>query len=88
MCNEYAREIEMGRVIRLMEEMRDIPPFEYEAGRVPNDIEPKRSIKIRDKGIIARLRPKRRTGEMMTWAWKTPHGKPLFNFVSENRPAR
>jgi putative SOS response-associated peptidase YedK len=22
---------------------------------------------------------------MMTWAWKTPQGKPVFNFVSEKR---
>jgi hypothetical protein len=68
MCNEYAREIEMGRVIGYMEEMKDVPPFEYEAGRIPNDIEPKRSIKI----LIARLGRKRLIGETMTWAWKTP----------------
>jgi hypothetical protein len=66
MCNEYAREIEMGRVIGYMEEMKDVPPFEYEAGRIPNDIAPKRSIKIRDKGMIARLGRKRLIGETMT----------------------
>lgn len=27
MCNEYAREIEMGHIIRLMEEMKDVPPL-------------------------------------------------------------
>jgi len=85
MCNEYAREIEMARVIRYMEEMKDVPPFEYEAGRIPNDLAPQRSIKIRDNGVIALLRRGRLIAETMTWAWKTPGGKPVFNFVSEGR---
>jgi putative SOS response-associated peptidase YedK len=85
MCNEYAREIEMGRVIRLMEEMKDIPPFEYTKGRIPNDIAPKASIKIRDKGIVVGLSGDTLMGRSMTWAWAGPHGKPVFNFVSEKR---
>jgi putative SOS response-associated peptidase YedK len=85
MCNEYAREIEMGRVIRLMEEMKNIPPFEWENGRIPNDIEPKASIKIRDKGIIVHSKDDILTGRTMTWAWKGPRGNPVFNFVSEKR---
>jgi hypothetical protein len=40
MCNDYAREIEAGRVIRLRKEMENIPPFEWEAGRIPNDAAP------------------------------------------------
>jgi putative SOS response-associated peptidase YedK len=28
---------------------------------------------------------KRLTGEMMTWVWNAPLGKPVFNLVSENR---
>jgi hypothetical protein len=35
----------MGRVIRLMEEMKNIPAFEYESRTTPNDIGPKSSIK-------------------------------------------
>jgi len=85
MCNEYAREIEMGRVIRLMEEMKDIPPFEYENQAVPNDIGPKESVKIRDNGIVVRGSDNKLVGRSMTWAWKGPHGKPVFNFKSEGR---
>jgi putative SOS response-associated peptidase YedK len=85
MCNEYAREIEMGRVVRLMEEMKNVPLFEYENGRIPNDIEPKASIKIRDKGIIVHLKDDVLTGRTMTWAWKGSRGNPVFNFVSEKR---
>lgn len=85
MCNEYAREIEAARIIRYMEELRDTPPFSYTQGRIPNDLEPKKSIKIRDKGLIVRLTPDALAGASMTWAWQTPRGKPVFNFVSEGR---
>ena len=84
MCNDYAREIEAGRVIKAMEEMKHVPPFSYTGGRIPNDAAPMPHIKIRDKGLIVRLREDRLEGEMMTWAWL--QGKrPVFNFVSEGR---
>ena len=85
MCNEYAREIEMRRFLRYQEEMKDIPPFAYAANRIPNDIAPKRSIKIRDKGVVVRLKKDKLEGEALTWAWQTPQGRPVFNFVSEGR---
>lgn len=85
MCNEYAREIEMGRVIRLTEEMKDIAPFEYENRTTPNEIGPKSSIKIRDTGVIVRALDEKLIGRTMTWAWKGSRGKPVFNFVSEGR---
>jgi putative SOS response-associated peptidase YedK len=66
-------------------EMENIPPFEWEAGRIPNDAGPTPHIKIREKGLIARLKEDKLAGSMMTWAWKTPRGKPVFNFVSEHR---
>src|SRR4051812_16760401 len=84
MCNDYAREIEMGRVIADMEEMKDIPPFSYTGGRIPNDAAPTPHIKIRDRGLIVRLKDGRLEGEMMVWGWL--QGKrPVFNFVSEGR---
>ena len=84
MCNDYAREIEMGRVIAAMKEMKNIPPFSYVGGRIPNDAAPTPHIRIRDKGLIVRLRDDRLEGEMMTWSWF--QGKrPVFNFVSEDR---
>jgi hypothetical protein len=84
MCNDYAREIEAGRVIAAMEEIKDVPPFSYMGGRIPNDAAPTPHINIRDKGLVVRLREERLEGEMMTWAWL--QGKrPVFNFVSEDR---
>jgi putative SOS response-associated peptidase YedK len=84
MCNDYAREIEAGRVIAAMEEMKHIPPFSYTGGRVPNDAALTPHIKIRDRGLIVRLKGERLEGEMMTWAWLQGK-KPIFNFVSEGR---
>ena len=56
MSNEYAREREMARIIAYMEEMKDTPPFEYTQGRIPNDIGPKKSIRIRDTSIVIGLK--------------------------------
>ena len=72
-------------MIRLMKEMENIPPFEWEAGRIPNDAGPTPHVKITEKGLIARLKGDKLVGSMTTWAWKTPQGKPVFNFVSEKR---
>jgi putative SOS response-associated peptidase YedK len=84
MCNDYAREIEAGRVIAAMDDMKDVPPFLYAGGRIPNDAVPTPHIKIRESGLIVRFRDDRLEGEMMTWAWL--QGKrPVFNFVSEDR---
>lgn len=84
MCNDYAREVEAGRVIAAMAEMKHVPPFAYTGGRIPNDAAPTPHIKIRDTGLIVRLTDERLEGEMMTWAWL--QGKrPVFNFISEGR---
>lgn len=75
----------MAQIIRYMEEMKNTPPFEYAGGRIPNDAGPKDSIKIKDKAVVARAANSKVIGEVMTWAWSTPRGKPVFNFVSEGR---
>ena len=85
MWNEYAREIEMARIISYMDEMKDTPPFEYTKGRIPNDIAPKQSIRIRDTSIVIGLKEDKLEGAAMPWGWKGPRGKPVFSFVSEGR---
>jgi putative SOS response-associated peptidase YedK len=85
MCNDYTREIEIGRVMKLIKEMDQLPPMSWAGGKTPNDIAPQPHIKISDHGFVARLDGKQLTGEMMKWAWNTPQGKPVFNFVSEKR---
>ena len=84
MCNDYAREIESGRVVAAMEEMKHLPPFDYHGNRIPNAMAPTPHIRIRDKGWILRLHEDCLVGSMTTWAWL--QGKrPVFNFVSEGR---
>jgi putative SOS response-associated peptidase YedK len=85
MCNDYARELEMGRIISYMKEIENLPPFEWEGGRIPNDAGPTPHIKIRESGVIVRFRGEKLIGSNTIWAWKTPQGKPVFNFVSEGR---
>jgi putative SOS response-associated peptidase YedK len=83
MCNDYAREIEIGRVVRLLKEMEKIPPFEYEGGQIPN-VEPQAHIRISEKGFIIRQENDRWVGSMTPWAWNEGRG-PVFNFRSEGR---
>jgi len=85
MCNDYAREIELSRVLKAVKEMRHVPSFAWRGGNTPNDIAPQPHIKISDKGFVATLDGKHLSGGMVKWAWKTPTGKPVFNFVSEGR---
>jgi putative SOS response-associated peptidase YedK len=85
MCNDYAREIEVGRVIAAMKEMDDIPPFTWAGERTPNDIAPTPHVKIRERGMIMRLKGDQLVGDMMTWAWAGARGKPVFNLISEKR---
>lgn len=85
MCNDYAREIEVGRVLKAFKEMEEVPPFSWQGGNTPNDIAPQPHVKIKDKGFVVKLGRDQLVGDMMTWAWNTPTRKPVFNFVSEGR---
>jgi putative SOS response-associated peptidase YedK len=86
MCNEYAREIELARAkLRAAFAAKSLPPFEWRDGRVPNDLDGTASVKIRDTAPVVRVEDGILVGAMTTWAWPGPHGKPVFNFVSEGR---
>lgn len=54
MCNGYASEIEAGRVKAAMEETKNVPPFSYTGGHIPNDAVPTPHIKIRERGLVVR----------------------------------
>jgi putative SOS response-associated peptidase YedK len=84
MCNEYACELPIDRLSEAFSQTR-LPPFAWAEGRIPNDVDPKPSIRIRDTAPIVRLRNGGLVGEVATWAWLAPRGKPVFNFVSEGR---
>jgi putative SOS response-associated peptidase YedK len=68
---------------KLMKEMDSLPPFERRGGRIPNDASPIRHTKITEKGLVIHLEEARWPVRPMTWTWKTPEGKRVFNFVWE-----
>lgn len=84
MCNEYARQIALAKWREEMAKARQTD-FEWRDGRIPNDLEPKPSLKIRDPGLVVRLEGDRLVGQMLPWAWYGPGKKPVFNFVTERR---
>jgi putative SOS response-associated peptidase YedK len=86
MCNDYARDLELGRVLKAMKEMDYLPPIEHwDEGHIPNDAGPTTHVKISERGLIVRVGSGKLRPEMMTWAWKGPGGKPVFNFKSEGK---
>jgi len=84
MCNEYARQIALGKLQEEFSRTR-LPALEWAGGRIPNDLEAKASVRIRETAPVFRLRGDRLIGDMISWAWAGPRGKPVFNFVSEKR---
>lgn len=84
MCNEYARDLPLDQLEQALSQTK-LPPFGWENGRIPNDLNGKASVKIRDTAPIVRLRQGRLVGTMATWAWLATNGKPVFNFVSDGR---
>ena len=85
MCNDYARELEIGRVIKLLKELENLPANDWADGLIPNTAGPTPHVKIGDQGLVVRRHEGGVRPEMMTWAWKGPGGKPVFNFKSEGR---
>lgn len=84
MCNEYARRKSL-ETLREAFSWTKLPPFEWAENLIPNDLDGKASVKISETAPIMRLTGDRLVGSMTPWAWKGPHGKPVFNFVSEGR---
>ena len=84
MCNEYARRRSLDHIAEAFSATK-LPPFSWRDGLTPNDLDGKPSVRIGDSAPIVRLGEGGLLGEMLTWAWKGAHGKPVFNFVSEGR---
>ena len=85
MCNEYAREKSLEELAREFGRFEDLPLFEWEGDRTPNDLAAKSSVRISDSAPIVRLTDGKLVGSMTPWAWRGPTGKPVFNFQSEGR---
>ena len=55
MCNEYARQIALGKLAEEFSRTRQLPLFGWLGGRIPNDLNGKASVRIRDSAPIFRL---------------------------------
>jgi hypothetical protein len=49
-----AREKAASQAISYMEEMKQVPAFEWLGGQIPNDMAPQPHIRIHDKDLIVR----------------------------------
>jgi len=82
MCNEYRRLKDLTSF--LDDPFSDLIPLVWAGGAVPNT-PPQPSIRISDRGAIARRAGDGLELTMTPWAWKGPNGAPVFNFRSEGR---
>lgn len=81
MCNEYQLTRPIAEVVATLEAIE--APVIFPAGR-PN-LGPMTSIRIGDRAPVVRLGVGGQEIALMTWAWKSPQGRPVFNFRSEDR---
>lgn len=84
MCNDYARQIEVSRTAKLLDERGTGPVIGWAGGRIPNSAAPTDHVRIGDQGVVVRLDGDQVTADAITWAWKAGP-KPVFNFRSEGR---
>jgi putative SOS response-associated peptidase YedK len=81
MCNTYRFRPLTGQPF---EEIRQTGiSLEFPQGR-PN-IEPRDDIRIGDSAPVVTRTKDAVEVRMMTWAWKSPQGRPVFNFRSDER---
>lgn len=81
MCNTYRFRPLTGQPF---EEIRQTGiSLEFPQGR-PN-IEPRDDIRIGDSAPVVTRTKDAIEVRMMTWAWKSPQGRPVFNFRSDER---
>lgn len=81
MCNNYASHVPASQIADAFSETGF--PLRFDGGMVPN-IEPNDDIKIGDTAPIVTWDE----GPLLTlmrWSWRSPQGRPVFNFRSDGR---
>lgn len=81
MCNNYASHVPAGQIAEAFSETAFL--LRFDGGGVPN-LEPRDDIRIGDTAPVVRWDD----GPILTqmpWAWKSPQGRPVFNFRSDGR---
>ncbi len=81
MCNEYQLILPFDDVIEAFNLTGDRLVF---PGGMPN-FGPMASIRIGDRAPIITLGPQGAEMTVKPWAWKSPQGRPVFNFRSDER---
>lgn len=82
MCNNYSSHLSANQIAEAFSET-DVP-MRFDGGAVPN-LEPRDDVRIGDVAPIVTRTEAGPLLRQMTWAWKGPGGKPVFNFRSDGR---
>lgn len=82
MCNNYASHVPANQMAEAFSETGF--PLRFDAGAIPN-LEPRDDIRIGDTAPIVTRSDDGPLLRSMSWAWKSPQGRPVFNFRSDGR---
>jgi len=82
MCNNYASHVPANLLVEPFSETGIT--LRFDGGTVPN-LEPRDDIRIGDTAPIVTRTDDGPLLRQMTWAWKEPGGRPVFNFQSDGR---
>lgn len=82
MCNNYASHVPANRIAEALGAAG--LPLRFEGGAVPN-LEPRDDIRIGDTAPVVTWDSGGPVLRTMKWAWRSPQGRPVFNFRSDGR---
>ncbi|PZU74125.1 MAG: DUF159 family protein [Brevundimonas sp.] len=82
MCNDYRSRLSAIQIAEAFSETGF--PLQFDGGTIPN-LEPRDDIRIGETAPIVTREQDAPVLRNMTWAWKGPGGRPVFNFRSDGR---
>lgn len=82
MCNNYASHVPANLIAQTFSETGF--PLRFDGGTIPN-LEPRDDVRIGDAAPIVTRSHDGPLLRQMKWAWKSPQGRPVFNFRSDGR---
>lgn len=82
MCNNYASHVGAKAIAEAFSETGF--PLRFDGGTIPN-LEPRDDIRIGDTAPIVTGTKGGPVLRQLPWAWKSPQGRPVFNFRSDGR---
>lgn len=82
MCNVFSNKVPLSLLAEAFSVLGE--PFAWANDAIPN-FPPTDEIKITDKAPVVARVANGVACSLVPWAWRGPHGKPVFNFRSEGR---